>query len=212
MLDIMVNEQEAGKIRGTEDEICRIVGCTKAELGRFFGANKAHKFADVTIRNGCVTIICRRLYRAFLALEATRKRVSRHRVKKKRKSNVDVTPYSSTSTSLKDKKTVTFALFMEVWNSHESLTQIKLATQGRRRKFTARLKEPAFGDNWRQIVERIAGTPFLCGDNERGWKADVDWILGNSTNYAKVLEGKYESQRPAAIPPARKGVKAAEER
>ena len=99
MLDIMVNEQEKGLMRGTRAELCRVIGCTSAELDSFLSANKAHEFADVTIRNGKVTIINRRMHRAFLASEQSKLRVRRHRDRAKRDCNADVTPLSSSSSS-----------------------------------------------------------------------------------------------------------------
>jgi hypothetical protein len=95
MLDIMVNEQEAGKMSGSREEICRVVGCTEVELEAFLDENKAHRFADVTFRNKKVTIICRRLYRLFLARHDTKIRVQRYREKR----NANVTPPSSSSSS-----------------------------------------------------------------------------------------------------------------
>jgi uncharacterized protein YdaU (DUF1376 family) len=45
--------------------------------------------------------------------------------------------------------------------------------------------------SWVQFIEQIRGSPFLTGDNERGWRADFDWALKPS-NVAKVREGKYD--------------------
>lgn len=90
----------------------RLLRCNAQELQRFFDDNKQHRFADVTFRNGKVTIVCRRLHRAFSQREATKTRVRRHRDSRKRDCNANVTLYSSSSTSLKEnskKKSVTFS-------------------------------------------------------------------------------------------------------
>ncbi len=71
----------------------------------------------------------------------------------------------------------------------------KSLSQGRKGKIQARLKEPLFADNYENIFTTIKATPFLLGVNDRGWKADFDWIIKNDTNYAKVLEGKYDGTR-----------------
>lgn len=102
-LDAMTNEQITGKIRGTREEIARLLRCNDEELQGFFDDNKEHRFADVTFCNGKVTIICRRLYRAFLEREATKRRVSKHRQSMQRKCNGDVTALSSSSTSTTNK-------------------------------------------------------------------------------------------------------------
>jgi len=40
-------------------------------------------------------------------------------------------------------------------------------------------------------VFRLAGeSSYLCGQNEKAWKADFEWIL-RPTNFLKILEGKY---------------------
>ena len=124
-LDAMVNEQIKGKIRGTREELCQLLRCTPEEFQRFLDDNKAHKFANIYIRaknnkqtkdiknvtvTVCyeiVTIICRRIYREQKEREATKKRVSEHRKRKKRKCNVNVTSPSSYSSSYSCNNTVT---------------------------------------------------------------------------------------------------------
>jgi hypothetical protein len=68
----------------------------------------------------------------------------------------------------------------------------------REKKSATRLKERPF-EEWREIFRLMIATPFLCGSNDRGWKADFDWIIANDGNAAKVLEGKYTNSydRPA---------------
>jgi hypothetical protein len=50
-----------------------------------------------------------------------------------------------------------------------------------------KLKEAGIPEFFLQVSE----TPFLLGENERGWRADLEWLL-NPTNMAKVLEGKFK--------------------
>ncbi|OGO86148.1 MAG: hypothetical protein A2Y22_08580 [Clostridiales bacterium GWD2_32_59] len=47
---------------------------------------------------------------------------------------------------------------------------------------------------YNQYFATVAEIPFLNGDNDRGWKADFDWLL-KETNMLKVLEGKYSSEK-----------------
>ena len=65
-------------------------------------------------------------------------------------------------------------------------------TTERKKKLAVRMREPLFADNWREIIARIAGSSFCTGHNDRGWIADIDWVLKNGANYIKVLEGKYD--------------------
>lgn len=44
-----------------------------------------------------------------------------------------------------------------------------------------------------EIFDRAQSSRFLRGDNNRGWKADFDWIT-NKTNWVKILEGKYDNK------------------
>jgi hypothetical protein len=98
-IDAMTNEQITGKIRATRTELCRLLRCSPKELQRFFDDNKVHRFARVTERNVFVTIICRRLYRAYIEREQTKTRVQKYREKVKRKCNGKVTAHSSSSSS-----------------------------------------------------------------------------------------------------------------
>ena len=58
------------------------------------------------------------------------------------------------------------------------------------------MSEKAFADNWELIIDTLLDSEFCTGQNERGWKSDVDWILKNIDNYTKVLEGKYNNKQP----------------
>lgn len=63
------------------------------------------------------------------------------------------------------------------------------------KKLTKRLEED-FGrdlDQWRTYCRRIAASPFLTGQNDRGWQADLDWVL-EPRNLAKIVEGKYDDR------------------
>jgi hypothetical protein len=42
-------------------------------------------------------------------------------------------------------------------------------------------------------LNRVAKSSFCRGQNERGWKADIDWFLKPDT-LTKILEGKYDDQ------------------
>src|SRR5581483_11274568 len=44
---------------------------------------------------------------------------------------------------------------------------------------------------FRAAVQRAAATPFLAGAGERGWRASFDWLIADSENARKVLQGEY---------------------
>ena len=85
------------------------------------------------------------------------------------------------------------------WNSlaeQTGLTAIRTLTTKRRTALQARIRNCGL-DGWQAMLEKIRGSPFLTGANERGWKADFDWILTES-NFIKTTEGKYDA--PAKQP------------
>ncbi|MGE0919411.1 hypothetical protein [Trichlorobacter lovleyi] len=94
------------------------------------------------------------------------------------------------------------ALF-DLWNETAEgtpLSKVREFSSTRQKKCSARLKERPL-DEWATLFRRIAATPFLCGQNDRGWKADFDWIIVNDDNAAKVLEGKYDRSASTSRPP-----------
>ena len=45
-------------------------------------------------------------------------------------------------------------------------------------------------EDWRRYFDKVAGTPFLAGGNEREWRAGIDWLL-KPGNIIKVQENTY---------------------
>ena len=58
-------------------------------------------------------------------------------------------------------------------------------------------------DGWSSFVGRVVSSPFLSGQNDRGWKADFDWCL-KEANFVKITEGRYDpsANGPPYRPPA----------
>lgn len=101
---------------------------------------------------------------------------------------------------------IDFAFFSSIWNSSlPGHTKLSALTDKRRKAIKSRL--PEFGKTkeeqqevFQAIIERIKASPFLGGDNDRGWKPDFDWLFKNSDNWRKVYEGKFDQKaaKPAA--------------
>ncbi len=89
------------------------------------------------------------------------------------------------------------AALLDAWNENcGGLGKATVFSEERRRKCRARLARPdpsAFLDYFRAAVSKAAHTPFLCGENDRGWRATFDWFIANDTNAVKVSEGRYDS-------------------
>ena len=53
---------------------------------------------------------------------------------------------------------------------------------------------------FRTLFEKMENTPFLQGDNRRGWKATFDWLISNGENWRKVMEGNYDNIATPRMP------------
>lgn len=82
-----------------------------------------------------------------------------------------------------------------IWNETCSrvLPKVEKLTEERRRKLKSRLAADGHRDEawWRAYFGRIRASPFLRGENDRGWRADFDWAIRSETVVARVLEGRY---------------------
>lgn len=88
-----------------------------------------------------------------------------------------------------------FGAFKELTERAPVPKIIKL-TDKRRKTLNARLQEHGLS-GWQSALAAIERSNFLCGGNDRGWKADFDWLV-NQNNFLKVLEGKYGNGRDRA--------------
>ncbi len=72
-----------------------------------------------------------------------------------------------------------------------NLPKVQKLTKQRISALKARMKEYSLaqiGD----VIQNTADSNFLNGKNNRGWKADFDWII-NPNNFIKILEGNYKN-------------------
>lgn len=87
---------------------------------------------------------------------------------------------------------------MELWNTEaaESLPRCRGLTDKRITHIRRRLSERSV-EEWREVIRRINGSPFLLGESS-SWRATFDWVIQSPDNALKVLEGKYDGvPRPA---------------
>lgn len=80
------------------------------------------------------------------------------------------------------------------------LAKAQALTTPRRRKIEQRLNECGGLIGWQDVLAKIRGSPFLRGDNDRGWRADLDFIL-QASSFTRLMEGAYDRStvsRPAA--------------
>lgn len=93
------------------------------------------------------------------------------------------------------------------WNARFEKTrvpEIKAVMQKRRDKIKLRIAEwVAVGANgdwlstFRMLINKIAESDFCCGrisgKDGRQWVATFDWLIENSSNWVKLLEGNYDN-------------------
>jgi hypothetical protein len=79
---------------------------------------------------------------------------------------------------------------------HEILPElqgVKIWSEKRKKLLKARWREDPKRQNldyWKRLFGYIRKSPFLMGENDRHWTADLEWII-NASNFVKIIEGKY---------------------
>lgn len=82
-----------------------------------------------------------------------------------------------------------------------SLPKVLKLSDKRKMKIRVRFEEMKFDyETLQQVFDKAEASSFMRGDNNRGWRADFDWIFNNSTNWLKILEGKYDDRTPITRP------------
>lgn len=62
----------------------------------------------------------------------------------------------------------------------------------RKSMISARIKEHG-KRRFAEVISKAAMSPFLKGQNNRGWTATLDWII-KPTNFEKILSGNYDNR------------------
>ena len=87
---------------------------------------------------------------------------------------------------------------VQVWNifaEKYGLSVVKIVSTKRKSAVTARMRDKDF--DFLSILREIAQSDFLKGTNDRGWKADFDFVFLSANNFIKILEGKYRNNGSA---------------
>lgn len=84
----------------------------------------------------------------------------------------------------------------DLWNTEvpAALPKVKALTKSREQHARVRLSEHPTFEFWQKVMATIRASKFLCGENERGWRADFDWLTGSDRNCVKIMEGKYDDR------------------
>jgi uncharacterized protein YdaU (DUF1376 family) len=90
-------------------------------------------------------------------------------------------------------KPLTVDEIVEAWNLRmvpQGFAAVRRLTDQRRKQTKARLRENTF-DDWQAVFAAIERSAFLRGENDRGWRADFDFLL-QPKSFTKILEGSYD--------------------
>lgn len=83
--------------------------------------------------------------------------------------------------------------FFEIWNANCGSLPRCSETASRLPKAKKRLDDNPDPEYWAEIVRRAAASQFCQGNNDRGWRMDIDFLLKPDT-HIKIMEGKYGCQ------------------
>ena len=85
-----------------------------------------------------------------------------------------------------------FPVLVQIWNKNinQVLPQVKSVSAKRRNKAVLIWRGSKQEDYWVKVIQAINNTPFCLGTNDRGWKANFDWLIQDGVP-DKVLEGNY---------------------
>lgn len=82
---------------------------------------------------------------------------------------------------------------VEAWNDlaeERGLAKCQKLTDARRSQIRRRLQDSGGIEGWRSALDLVRDSPFLLGQNDRKWKADIDFLLKES-KFTKLMEGGY---------------------
>lgn len=82
---------------------------------------------------------------------------------------------------------------IEGWNAVATecgLPVVRKLTDARKRKLRTRIKQFPDIDDWRRALTEIRCNRWMHGDNDRGWRADFDFLLQDKS-FTKLTEGAY---------------------
>lgn len=75
------------------------------------------------------------------------------------------------------------------------LTKAQVLTERREKQLRRRLAECGGIEGWRVAMAKLAASPLCTGDNDRGWRADIDFVL-QPKSFTRLMEGFYDARAP----------------
>lgn len=91
----------------------------------------------------------------------------------------------------KIKKEIDYQSFLDLYNRVcPSLPKAIKITDKRRGIIRSAVEEHGI-ETIVETLSKVEEYPFLIGENDKGWKADFEWLM-NKNNLLKVMEGRYK--------------------
>lgn len=90
-------------------------------------------------------------------------------------------------------KPLTKSEILEAWHQRMvplGFPAVAKMTAQRERQLTARLKDSTL-DEWQRAMDALERSAFCRGENDRGWRADFDFLL-QPKSFTKLIEGAYD--------------------
>jgi phage replication O-like protein O len=99
-------------------------------------------------------------------------------------------PSKDTIKNIENKNILSPENLFDLWNEHATngIPKAKKLTKSRIDKIKSRIKEESGKSYWITVFSKIHKLPFYCGENNRGWVADFDYVMKNDTNHVKIFE------------------------
>lgn len=108
----------------------------------------------------------------------------------------EAAPAPPKSKPSKEKLNPPFEDLLSKWNAIDGMARCLKATDNRLRAYRARMADDDWAANLNEALAKVAESAFCRGVNDRGWRADIDWLLKPDT-LTKILEGKYDDRNNA---------------
>jgi hypothetical protein len=104
-----------------------------------------------------------------------------------------LTPQSGDLSAEPTDPPLTESEILEAWEVRmvpQGFPAVRKMTGQRKRQLQARLRDSTF-DEWQQAMGALERSAFCRGENDRGWRADFDFLL-QPKSFTKLLEGAYD--------------------
>lgn len=88
-----------------------------------------------------------------------------------------------------------FSAAVEAYNfvaMKHTLPRCQNLTEARKKALRRRLKESGGVEGWKHACDLLDRSAFLTGKNDRGWRANFDFML-QAKSFTKLMEGGYDS-------------------